>query len=161
MIAALHGAEHILAGAIEDAGIMARQNERRIPVEAVSRLARHASWPEHSPLAGLQVAALDGASLAFGIDKVGVAWIDAADKTVAAADVQPVFIDGPGGAQRARRSRPAPIVLQPAERAIDRARIDRYVIELTERKMVQVVPVLGAIVGLVETAVAADDHVPA
>src|SRR5581483_282339 len=71
------------------------------------------------------------------------------------------FVDRPRAPQRARGTCPATVVLQTAVGAIDGPRIHRYVVELSQSHVVEVIPTVAAIIGLVEAAVAADDHVPA
>src|SRR5262249_33693725 len=56
---------------------------------------------------------------------------------------------------------PGPIVLQSAVDAIGMPCVNRNVIELPDRRRVQIIPVLHAVVGGIESAVAADNHVPA
>src|SRR6185436_10428165 len=82
-----------------------------------------------------------------------------ADEAVAAADADPVLVDRPAPAARAARPAPGAVVLEAAVDHVVRARVDRDVIELPDGDMVEVVPVVAAVVGLVDAAVVADDEV--
>src|SRR5207248_6756180 len=101
------------------------------------------------------------AVLALGIHDIGIVLIDPADETVAAAHHRPVFIDGTWPPQRAAGAAPAAVVLQAAVDAVRLACIHADVIELAKRQVAEMIPVVHAVVGDVEAAVGADDHVPA
>ena len=62
---------------------MSREDERRVPVEAVGGLAGNAARTDGCAIAGAQVTPLDGAPLALRIDDIRVDWIDAAHEAVA------------------------------------------------------------------------------
>ena len=115
VVAAIERAEDIVARRIEDLGVVARQDERRVPVEAIRRLAaRPGSRANRGPLARLQMPPADVAVLALEIDEVGIARIDAADEAVAAADREPVFVDD-AAVFADRRPAPGAVVLQAAD----------------------------------------------
>src|SRR5262249_28021358 len=105
--------------------------------------------------------AADVAVLAFEIHDVGVARIDAADKAVAAGDGDPIFVDRAGAGQRLTRPAPRAVVLHAAVDAVRLLGIDGDMIELTDSDGIEVVPMIGAIIGGVEAAVAADNLMPA
>src|SRR4029078_4625815 len=110
------------------------------------------------PLAALEMPPADCAVLALGINEVRVAGIDTADKTVTAADVDPVLVDDTA-AFTDRRAAPRGVVLQSADDPVPLLEADRDVIELAECGRVDVVPVAAAIVAGIEAAVTADWHV--
>ena len=142
---------------------MVREDIRRIPVEPVWWLVlRPAGRADLRPLAGLQMNPAHAAVLALEIDLIGVVRIDAGDVAVAAAGRDPVLVDRPAGAVQVD-ARPAPtaVILQAAENPVGLLRAQGDVVELADREMVQVVPVRAAVVGAIEPAVAADDHVAA
>src|SRR5262249_49385380 len=104
---------------------------------------------------------LNRATLAFAVDQVGIAGIDAADKTVAAADHEPILVYRPASPQHLSRSAPAAVVLKPAEDPVQGPRVHRNMVKLAQSQVIEGVPMFGSVICLVETAVAADDHVPA
>src|SRR5262249_41709601 len=114
-----------------------------------------------TPFSRVQVAPAHDAVLTLEVHEVGVSRIDPADKAVAAADDDPVLVDRADAAERLARAAPTAVVLQTAIDAVRLPVVHGAMIELTNRQMVEVVPVLHAVVGGVEAAVAADDHVPA
>src|SRR5262249_9470367 len=116
---------------------------------------------DDAAFAGAQVAAEHRAVLALVVDQVRVFRIDAADEAVAAADTHPVFIDRADAAHPPARPAPAAVVLQTAVDPVRLLVADRNVIKLAQRRLVEVVPVSGAVVGDVQPAIAADEHVPA
>src|SRR5262249_11536860 len=66
-------------------------------------------------LAGAQIARPHGAVLAFVVNRVGVMRIDPADEAVAAAERNPIFVDGADAALEAMaRTAPRAVVLQAA-----------------------------------------------
>src|SRR2546423_510163 len=83
------------------------------------------------------------------------------DSARAVADDNPVLLRGAGPAGALPGPPPAPVALKPAIDVIRPAVIDRHMIELPNRQVVEVVPMGHAIVGCIEAAVAADQHVPA
>src|SRR5262245_11132251 len=113
----------MVAGAVEDARVVARKDERCVPVKAITRLAawRLRAHPDY--FAGAQVAAHDRSVLALGVDDVGVVRINAADETIAAADQDPVLVEDPVR-QRATRPTPRAIVLQSAVDAVRLPRVN-------------------------------------
>src|SRR5262249_38287335 len=126
-------AEHKVAGTVEDARVVARQNERRIPVEAVRRLAAARSArlglialrrsggarEDHGPLTGAggarrargavgggEVAREDNPVLAPEVAHAGAEGTARADEAAPAADEDPVLVDRPGALEAV--ARPAP-----------------------------------------------------
>src|SRR5262245_8739701 len=95
----------------------------------------------------------DRAVLALGIDEFGIAGIDATDKTVAATDREPIFVDDPA-AFADRRAAPGAVVLEAADDPIRLLESDRHVIELAESRGVDVVPVAAAVIAGVKATVA-------
>src|SRR5262249_3141502 len=82
-------------------------------------------------------------------------------KPAPAADGEPARVDGPVEARVRAGPAPGAVVLQPAIGPVLPARIDGDVIELTDRRRIEAVPVVHAVVGDVEPAVVAEEHVPA
>src|SRR5262249_55931863 len=78
-----------------------------------------------------------------------------------AAQHEPVLVDRAGAVQDVAGAGPAAVVLQPAVDAVRPAVVQGDVVELADGHVVEEVPVQHAVVGGVEAAVAADDHVPA
>src|SRR5205823_1383279 len=69
--------------------------------------------------------------------------------------------DQPFGSERAIRPAPTAIVLKAAVNVVRLLVVNGDVVELPDRNVIKVIPVRGAIVANVETAITADDHVPA
>src|SRR5262249_38189069 len=134
-----------------------RQDERRVPVPAVG-LPLRGLRADGTAFPGPQITPGHSAVLRGEIDLIGIVGIDLAAETVAAADADPVLVDRAGLRVRPARAAPGAVILQTAVDLVIAARIDRDMIELTDRQVVEVVPVSGAVVGLVETAIAADNH---
>src|SRR6516225_4199258 len=135
------------------------QNERRVPVEAQAFALLDRTRPERGALVGAEIDPGEGAALALGVDLIGIMGIDAADEAVAAADREPILVDGAGGGAGAAWAAPAAVVLQAAVDLVVEPAIDRDVVELPERGGIEMVPVGAAVVAGVEAAVAADDDV--
>src|SRR5262249_40108662 len=137
-------------------------DERRIPVEPIiaAALARILG-PNHREMASLQIAAYDTAVLHLGVDDIRIAWIDAADKAIAAEDRIPIVVRGPGLAKRAARTAPAAVVLKAAINIIGLPRVDADVVELAQRHVIVEIPIVAAIVADVDAAVAAQHDMPA
>src|SRR5215510_12319290 len=80
--------EDDLAGAVEDLGVVVREDERRVPVEAMlgpffplfhatfALALEHVSRPDRRLFAGFEMAAPHAAVLHLVVDKVGVRAID-------------------------------------------------------------------------------------
>src|SRR5262249_60397722 len=118
--------------------------ERRVPVEALGRLARGGPGADAGRLAGLQVAPPHVAVLALAVDDVGVSRIDPADEAVPAEDGHPVLVDDPA-AEAVARAAPAGVVLQPAVDAVRPAAIHAKEVALAPREGGGDVPVVPAV----------------
>src|SRR5262249_15558014 len=140
--------------------VVRREDERRVPVEAVPLRAHGAARADEAALAGAKVAAAHRPALTLGVDDIGIIRIDAAGEAVAAVDGEPVLHDNPA-ARRERPAAPRAVVLQAAEDAVVRPRVDRDVVELAECLEVVMVPVLAAVIANVKPAVGTNDDVPA
>src|SRR5262249_27071799 len=125
--------------------IVARQEERRVPVEPIGRCAALPRRTNRASLARLEMPPADRTVLAFRIDQVGIAGIDATDEAVAAADRQPIFVVD-AAALSDRRPGPRAVVLQAAGNPVRLLEADRHVIELAESRRVDVVPVAATVV---------------
>ena len=157
-LAPLDRAEGAVAGRVVDAGVVAAQQERRVPVEAHARTAPGAR-AQPAAGAGRQVPAAHAAVLTLVVDEVGVLGIDADDEAVAATHAEPVAVDGARVVADHRRATPAAVVLQAA---VDEVRVpgsDLDVVELTDGDVAVVVPGLHPVPGHVDPAVVAEDHV--
>ncbi len=159
--ALLQRTEDIIAAAVADVRVVAGQDERRVPVEAIRFQFLLLLRAQAGALAGAQVAPAHAAVLGLEINQVGVLRIDPAHKAVAAADDDPVLVDGPDAGQAEARPAPAAVVLQAAVDAIRAPAVHGDVIELADGQVIEEVPVVHAIVGDIDAAVAAEDHVPA
>src|SRR5262249_6752659 len=157
--------------------VVVRQHKRRVPVPAIARalpfalatalsLAEAAALsrclrPDGGAFAGAEVAPAQAAVLAAPVDQVGVVGIDGTAEAVAAAHADPVLVDGAGLITSAARPAPGAVVLQSAIDLVVAPRVEGDVVELADGQVVEVVPVGPTVVGDVEAAVTADDHVPA
>src|SRR5262249_60997803 len=110
----LHRAENVIAAAVEEMRIVVRQNERRVPVEAVRRASRVLPRPDETALAGAQIAPAHVAVLAFEVNHVRVERIDPAYEPVTTGYADPIFVDGAASRQAVARPSPAAVVLEPA-----------------------------------------------
>src|SRR3954452_13415231 len=111
-------------------------------------------------LSGAQVETLQVPFLRLRIDDVRVVGIDAALEAVTAADVEPVAGADARAVRRARRALDRSIVLRAATNVVERPRIvERDPIELRQRQVRELPPRLHVVVGFIETAVVADQHV--
>ena len=135
-----------------------REDVGGFPVEPVPRSARRAR-PQVAPVACAQVVAPHASALGFGVDEVRIFRVDTADETVAAADRKPVLVDRPPAAARAVRPAPASVVLQTAVDIVIRARIDGDMVELTDRHLVELVPLFHPVVSDIDPAVGTEDDV--
>ena len=160
IVAAIERAEHEVARRIENLGVVARQQERRVPIEAIWRRAARPCRTNGRPLARFQLPPANGAVLALAINQIGIVGIDATYESVAAADVQPILVDD-ASAFADRRPAPGAVVLQAADNPIWLLQADRHVIELAKCGRVDVIPIAAAVIAGVEAAVAAQQHVPA
>src|SRR5262245_26857480 len=172
---------HELRSAIEDARIVIGENERRVPVEAIawprgraSRASRStpaatrsagaaatattAAWTNETAFAGAQVAPAHRTALTLCIDPIWIIGIHAADKAVAAVDIDPILVDDTT-ARRQHRAAPGAVVLQSAVNLVIQAAIQRDVVKLAQGHEVQMIPMLAGIIGDVIAAVIAVDHV--
>ena len=82
-------------------------------------------------------------------------------ETVATAHLLPIFIHRPGSRPAERRSSPASVVLQAAIDPVGATGVDRDVIKLADRHVIDVIPVTGAIIRHVKPAIAAEHQVAA
>src|SRR3979490_2604858 len=101
-------------------------------------------------------------------DSVG--GVGAAVRPGAAVAAAPLLVHravaGPPAEPEARgpeipRAAPGAVVLEPAVGPVRLPGVERDVVELADRQVVEVVPVVGPVVRDVEPAVAAEDHVAA
>ena len=133
---------------------MRRKQEWRFPVEAITDSTRRARANKTS-FAGFQVDASHAAVLTLKINLIGIFGVDQSDKAVAAADAIPIGVNGAGSVFASRWSAPTAVVLQAAVNVVVHRGVDASVIKLTDRDMVQMVPVLHAVVSDVNAAVVA------
>src|ERR1700676_58063 len=90
--------------------------------------------------AGLEMAPAHAAVLHLEVDEVGIAWIATADVAVAAKNGEPVLVDRPDASLEADgRAAPGAVVLQAAEGPVRAFVVHRDVVELAERKVVEMV----------------------
>src|SRR3954468_9921129 len=109
---------------------------------------------------GTQVETLQVPFLRLCIDDVGIVGIDAALEAVTAADVEPVAGADAGPIRRARRAFNRSVVLRAAAHVVERPRVvERDPIELRQRQVRELPPRLHVVVGLVQAAVVAEQHV--
>ena len=167
ILAAVPRPEDDVASGVIDFRVVRRQQERGVPVEAV-RLPFIRFRADARDLAGLEVATHKHAILTGPIDEVGVGRIDGDVKAVAAVDVHPVFVQGSAPAAaaeprgpRERGTAPGAIVLQTAVDLVKAAGVERDVVELADRHVVQVVPGVAPVIAEIRAAVAGQDHVAA
>jgi hypothetical protein len=107
--------------------------------------------------------------LRLGVDDVGVERIERAVVAVAVVHELPVVVRDAGAgvaglvsarlADGAAGTHPAPVVLQPAHHAVGIGEVEREVVELAERELVEVLPRLRAVVRGVGAAVGAEEEV--
>src|SRR6185369_7284972 len=126
-LAAVDRAKDDVARAVEDARVVLRQNERSVPVEAMAAL-----WSKPGAFPRSQVAALHVAVLALEVDQVGILGIDSTDKSVAAADHDPVVVARSVAVETTARSSPAAIILQSAINAVRLSVVDGDMVELPD-----------------------------
>ena len=158
---AIERSEHVISRCIEDAGVGIRKNKRRVPIEAVGGLALPGLSPDRCALAGLHVTPTHVAVLARPIDEIRIIRVDAAHESIAAADAEPVFVNGTAAAERQGRTTPGSVVLQTAVDVVRIFGCNRDVIELAQGQRVEMVPAIAAIVGGVDASIDTDDHVSA
>ena len=96
----------MIASAVEDARIVIGEDEGSVPVETIGGSAISARGTDGEPLAGADVAALNRAILRFRVNHIRVVPIDSADEAIAAADGDPVFVDGAGAVEANGRAAP-------------------------------------------------------
>src|SRR6185437_3182689 len=154
-------AEHVVAAAIEDLRIVAGQNERRIPVEAIGRLSLRIAWPDGGELAGADVAPSHVPVLRLEVNDIGVLRIDPAHEPIAAADENPVLVDRPLSVERVCWPAPTAVVLQTAVGAVRPARIEGDMIKLADGHVVEKLPATHAIVGHIVAAIGSQQHMSA
>ena len=108
-----------------------------------------------------QVEPLQRAFLRLRVDRVRIFRIDAALEAVTAADAVPLAGADAGAIHGARRALDRSVVLRAAADVVERPRVvGRDPVELRQRQVGELPPCLHVVVGLVETAVVADQHVP-
>ncbi len=130
--------------------------DRRIPVEAVGRLAGPRQRLDGLLLARREPPARDLAALVLGVDQVGVLGIDEGVKAVAGADVDPIAVLD--AADRRRRSGPGAVVLQAAVDAVRPPHVVADVVELRHRQGPEEAPLPAFAVRHVDAAVGAEQH---
>ena len=137
---------------------MIGQNEGRIPVEAVRWSSGRALRLNRSPLTCFQMPTADCSVLAFPVDQVRILLIHSANESIAAADRKPILIES-SAVLTDGWTAPRTVVLQPTDDPVRIFWTDGNVIELADRCRVDVIPIVTAIMGDIESAIATDNHV--
>src|SRR5262249_21136899 len=151
--ALLHRAEDVIAGAVINARVGVRQDERRVPVEPVRWLAARRRRAQGAELTGAQGAPHHRSILALEVDEIRLVWIGPADEAVAATDEDPVIIPRADAGERARGAAPAAVVLETAVDVIGLLAVHADVIELADRHRVEEVPRLHPVARDVQAAI--------
>ena len=99
------------------------------------------------------------AILAFEVNLVRIIGVDESNEPIATADSHPIRVHWSSSIFTTRRTTPTAVVLKAAVNFVVHRRVDSDVIELTDRNVIQVIPVLHAILRDVEPAVATKNHV--
>jgi hypothetical protein len=81
----------MVTGGVEDFWIVIAKDEGCFPVEPIAATLRCA-WADEALFAGSQVASAHGSVLAFGIDLIGIGWVDQANESIAAANIHPIAV---------------------------------------------------------------------
>ena len=116
--------------------------------------------PDRRRLTGAQIEPVERPFLRLHVDDGRILGIVARLEAVAAADAVPVAGADAGPVQRPRRAADGPVVLRAAADVVERLRVvGRDPVELRQRQVGEVPPGLHAVVGLVESAVVAEEHV--
>ena len=117
------------------------------------------AWADETPFARTQIDATHRAVLALKIDLIGILRVDEADEAVTPTNAKPVAVDRPSVVVDSRRTAPTPIVLKSTVDSIVPTRAYTDVIELRNDKLIVMIPVCHAIVGLIESSVIAKQNV--
>ncbi len=159
-VAAIGGFKQVVAAVVERLGIVRRNDERRIPLEAVAR--RGVAVFQRADgfrFAGLQVAARKIAILGFRVDDVRVGGVDARVEAVAALHGDPILVADAGGLKAGAGTAPRIVVLQAAADVIRLLEVVRDLVELSDGDIVQVAPIAAAVPGDPDAAIVAAEHV--
>ncbi len=151
--------EHIVSRAVKNLRIVVGKDERRVPVKAVAD-SLNSPWANRGALASFQMTSTDPSVLTLIVDKVGVIRVHSTDKPIASRNRDPIFVNSTT-LLADRRTAPRTIVLKSAKHPVGFLGTNRDVIELTDGSSVDMVPIIAVVVGHVETAVSADDHMSA
>ena len=155
-LALIARAEQELAADVERLLVGRAQRDRRVPVPA-KLLVQAGLGLDVAELVRVDVDAADVAALVFGIDVVRIGRIGVDPEAVAAVEVFPARIRDAAGI--ARIAAPGAVVLQAAEHVVRIRVVDAHVIELRDRQVVALPPLVAAVVGQPEAAIVAGDHV--
>src|ERR1051325_8762546 len=148
----------LVGGHVESRVQVRAEDERRIPVPARRIFVAAGLWLNADALARAFVEANDHAVLQRRINGIRIFRIDLRTETIAAIGDEPVGIDDARRAASARWTTKAEVVLRAAVDVVERLRVvGGDVVKLRHRKVLFEVPVLAAIVTLVNAAVATDE----
>ncbi len=150
----------MVARAVVNLRVVWRKNERRLPVEPVSRPAG-SPWSNETAFAGLQVNPAHRTVLALEVDLIFVLRIDQHDETIAAAYTVPIVIRRTGIVADPSRPAPTTVVLQAAVDVVVVVRTNADVIELPNGHVIVVVPVLATIPGHIDATIVAKNDMAA
>jgi hypothetical protein len=144
----------MIAADVIDLRVVLRQDEGRVPVEAVGP----ALGANAAALAGREVDASCSTVLALEVDLIRIIGVDTAVESVTAPYANPIFVQRTAVA-RAMRGSHAAVVLKTAVDLVAARGIEIDVIELADRELVVVVPRVAAVERFVKPAVTADEDV--
>ena len=129
------------------------------------QLKRYGSWPlardwlDEMLFARDEIGEKRASVLRVRVDEASIHRIDRRLKAVAESRVHDVGVGHAAARIRRARKRPRPVVLRAAEDPVRLAVVDRDVVELADRQVVDVVPGLRAVVREVHAAVVAEHDV--
>ena len=158
VVAAVRRSENPIGREIDRVVVVRRDDNRRIPIEAVLLLARRRLRLDRSLLAGFHFQARDKTLLRLDIHDRRVSRVHDRIETIAATDAIPVVVGDALRVQRAARAGPTAVVLQAAVNPKRFLIVERDFIELADRNGVDEIPRTSAIVGLVNPAVRSGQH---
>ena len=140
---------------------MRTQQQGRIPIPPIRLFSRFLPRLDIHRLSAPPIVPHQPAILPLAVNDVWIFRIDLRLIPVPAHRDEPILVRNPGPAPRPRRPTLRVVVLRASVYEIKRNRVvDADPIELRQRKVGHVRPILGPVVGLVRPAVTTDPHVP-
>src|SRR5581483_1681954 len=156
-------AEDIVAGLIEDVGIVRREDNRAGPLEAVLQIARAPARSELGPdgdiarLARAVIVARDVALVVARVDDIGIIWPDRDIAAFATTDIVPIGLRNARPGRAIGHADGGVVLLRPVD-AVGNLVIRRDMVELGRGLIIWGRPALAAIEGDAGPAIVPHDH---